>query len=87
LIYTVHSDGDPVWDLPEELRSVEEDCGLPTKNLLGWNLATTLSSEQRMGLEGAGVSADDLEMTNQQFQLDKGLFEKAGDFVRKLGSL
>jgi hypothetical protein len=35
----------------------------------------------------ANCSHEHHQMTNQQFQLDKGLFEKVGDFVRKLRSL
>lgn len=62
-----------VWDLPKDLRP--EEFGLPTKNLLGWSRATILSLEQRIVLEGAGVTEDDLGVTNQQFQLNKGSFE------------
>jgi hypothetical protein len=55
LEYALHPELNPIWDLPEDLRPDQEDCGLPTKNLLGWGRSMALSTEQRMTLEGAGV--------------------------------
>lgn len=68
-----------VWDVPEDLRP--EECGLHTKNLIGWSRATILSLEQRIVLEGAGVTEENLGVMNQQFQLNKGLFENVADFL------
>jgi hypothetical protein len=91
LIYTIHPENDPYWNLPEDISPDEEDCGLPTKNLLGWSRAMALSTEQRQTL-GAGVNEDDFGVTNVQFQMNKALFERVADFMRqaektiKLGS-
>jgi hypothetical protein len=64
LVYTLHPEQNPTWDLPEHLRPEEEECGLPTKNLLGWGRSMALSTEQQMTLEGAGIEEDDFPVTN-----------------------
>lgn len=70
------------WNLPAALAPTEDAAGLPTKNLLGWSRSTTLTTEQRQTLEGAGMDQADFGATNAKFQLNKPLFEKVADFVR-----
>ncbi|PNF26714.1 hypothetical protein B7P43_G03387 [Cryptotermes secundus] len=55
LVYTIHPQVNPNWNLPLELQREEEHCGLLTKNLSGWGRAAVLTTEQRSTLEGAGV--------------------------------
>jgi hypothetical protein len=83
LEYNLHPEIKEIWDLPEDLRPEEEDCGLPTKNLLGWGRAMALPTEQRMTLERTGVDGDNFPVTNTQCWMNKPLFERTGNFVRK----
>ncbi|EFA13511.1 hypothetical protein TcasGA2_TC006996 [Tribolium castaneum] len=79
--------GDRNWDLPEVIRCEEEGAGLPTKNLLGWAPATTLSTEQRQLIEGAGITPDDFGATTGRYQLNKALFEIIADHMRRTTSM
>jgi hypothetical protein len=84
LQYTVNPALPQNWNLPQDLIPAEEDAGLPTKNLLGWSSATTLTTEQRVLLEGANVREDDFGATNPRFMMNKPLFESIADRVRIL---
>ena len=72
----------PEWDLPEELRPQEDNWGLPTKNLSGCSRSTALSTGTTRGCRRTGVLEGNFGACNQQFQLNKPLLERIGDFVR-----
>jgi hypothetical protein len=78
---------DPVWNLPTGLQPVEEECGLPTANLLGWATAARLTTEQLQALQGAGVTPADFPVDDEQFQMNRGLFEFIADHVRSLSNV
>ncbi|XP_046492970.1 uncharacterized protein [Neodiprion pinetum] len=82
LMYTRDPTRSRNWNLPENLRPIEENAGLPTKNLLGWCRSTTLTTEQRESLEGLGLDEDNFEASILQFQMNEGLFERIAYFVR-----
>ncbi|UXD80020.1 hypothetical protein [Myrmica rubra virus 5] len=81
-LYTIDQERNYNWNLSYELIPEEEKAGFPTKNLLGWSRSTTLTTEQRETLQGAGVDQANFGATNVQFQLNKPLFERVADFVR-----
>lgn len=72
LRYTTGADHSRDWDLPADLRpdAFAPDCqqpemlirpGLSTANLLGWNRATHLSTDQRVYIEDAGITNDEFD--------------------------
>jgi hypothetical protein len=83
---TLHPATNPVWDLPNNLAPEEPGCGLPTADLLGWAQSVTLTTEQLSGLQGAGVTKLEFPVENEQFQLNRGLFEQIADRVRSLNA-
>lgn len=82
LLFTQDPNRDRNWNLPANLKPEERDAGSPTRNLLGWAPAITLTTEQRQLLESAGRVADDFKVDNRQFQFNRQLFERVSDFMK-----
>lgn len=75
--------GERDWNLSEDLRPLEETAGLPTRNLLGWARATTLTKDQVVFLESADIMEDQFASKFEQFQYNVNLFEKVSFALSK----
>lgn len=56
------------WQLPTALKPTEGEAGTPTRNLLGWTRAATLTNDQVAFLEGLNVTPDDFPRRFSQFR-------------------
>lgn len=52
------------WNLPDALRPILPIAGAPTVQLLGWRASEVLTDTQRGILRSAGITADDLGVSN-----------------------
>ncbi|KAI5744215.1 hypothetical protein M8J76_000220 [Diaphorina citri] len=64
LDFNFQEDEDPSWDLPPLLRPQTQLATLPNANLLGWGLATQLTSYQRQTLVSLGFEEDIIPARN-----------------------
>lgn len=69
------------WNIPAAIRPAEEGCGTPTKNLLGWDRATNLTTEQRQVMETCGITAQDFPVDRPMFQSNRALFTLISNHV------
>lgn len=67
LLYTQNPARKRNWNVPANIAPEEDEAGLPTKNLLGWAPAVTLTNEQRQLLESAGLVGDEFNLQREHF--------------------
>lgn len=70
------------WNVPNAIVPEDENAGLPTRNLIGWASAATLTTEQRQLLESAGLVDEKFNVDVNQFQFNRQLFSKVSDFMK-----
>lgn len=84
LEYTMNPNVNRTWDLDPTIAPNDMNAGLPTKNLIGWAPAVTLTPEQRQILESGGVDNNSIHPDLPKFELNRALFENISDKVSKL---
>lgn len=85
--YTTRQNEQANWDLPAALRPApvnDNEPGLPTVNLLGWDKASKLTSEQLSVYEAAGITDQDFPSEFSYFKLNKSIFNQVSERMRKL---
>lgn len=82
LAYTHNPTGFRSWNL-WEIAPDEKNAGLPTKNLLGWDLREKLNSDQESFLQIAGITIHDFPTNSQRFMYNHILVTNIDDLFRK----